>query len=176
MNAEAIKEAAALTQEAVDLYFKGYYDEARSLLARSIALAPRVSRPHAAMALCLAQLGNARDGLDYAEKAVVLDGASAVALTTRAFCLHRLGDDGRAVTDFERAVELDPGDFRVWYNFACHWAERGEEEKCREILTTALDLAPGHFAGAVAADPDLGRYSQTAWFKELLARLKGRMK
>ena len=171
---ERIRQAAVLTQRGVDLFFQGKYDEARAALERAVTLTPNSPRPYSAMALCLAQLGNPRAGLEYAEKAVTLDPASAVALTARGFCFHRLGDGERAVADFERALQLDPSDYRVWYNFACHWAERGDEEKCRYYLATAFDLAPAHFAGAAGADPDLGRYSQKDWFRELLARLKTR--
>lgn len=168
------REAAALTQEGVDLFFRTVYNDALARFDAAIALDPSFARPFAAKAFCLMQLGKPREGLEYATKALELDPNNAVYYTTRGFLRHRLADDEGAVADFARAVELDPGDFRVYYNVACYWAERGDEGECRFNLEQAVELAPGHFGSAMASDPDLARYANREWFRDLLATLKER--
>jgi Flp pilus assembly protein TadD len=168
------RQAAALTQEGVDLFFKTFYNDALARFDAAIELDPAFARPYAAKAFCLMQLGNPREGLSYANKALALDPNNAVYYTTRGFLQHRLADDEGAVADFARAVELDPGDFRVYYNVACYWAERGDEAECRFNLEQAVELAPGHFGSAMGSDPDLARYAGREWFHDLLASLKER--
>jgi tetratricopeptide (TPR) repeat protein len=173
-NAKRLRDAAALTQQAVDLFFRGDYDVALNLVEDSLGLNPAYSRTHCAKALCLLQLGQARDALKCTEYALELNDGDAVAYTTRAMCRHRLGDGEGAEADFERAVELGPDDYRVFYNAACYWAERGREEECREHFETAMALAPAAFAAVAAADPDLARYSGREWFREILAEVRKR--
>jgi hypothetical protein len=89
-------------------------------------------------------------------------------------CLHRLGDESAAESDFDRAVGLAPTDFRVFYNAACYWAERADEKKCRALFETAMSLAPASFVAVASVDPDLARYSGREWFREILAAVRRR--
>ena len=169
-----VREAAALTQQAVDRFFRGDYEVALNLVEDSLSLNPRYGRTYCAKALCLLQLGQARDALQCTRFALELNDGDAVAYTTRAMCSHRLGDRDGAEADFERAIELGPDDYRVFYNAACYWAERGDEEKCRELFTTSMALSPAAFASVAAVDPDLARYSRREWFRDVLAEVRKR--
>ena len=169
-----VREAAALTQQAVDRFFRGDYEDALNLVEDSLGLNPWYARTHCAKALCLLQLGQAKDALACTEYALTLNDVDAVAYTTRAMCRHRLGERDGAEADFQRAIELGPDDYRVFYNAACYWAERGEEERCSELFATAMELAPAAFASVAAVDPDLARYSRREWFRDVLADVRRR--
>jgi Tfp pilus assembly protein PilF len=168
------RKAAALTQRGVDLFFQSRYDEALAALEEATTVDPAASRPWSARALCMAQLGNPRLGMTLAERALELDRNAPMAYTARATCRRRLGDGDGARADFERGMALAPDDYRVYYNYACHWAELGREEECRQMLAMAFDLAPGHFAAVATADPDLARYSRREWFRDLTVALRQR--
>ena len=126
------------------------------------------------MTLCLSQLGRAAEALAYAEKAVDFARDPGLACATLGLVLHRLGRGDDARTAFLRGLECTPDDYRVYYNFACYWAEAGDEEECRRYLALTLELAPASFGGNPAQDPDLARYSRREWFTELLAAHKTR--
>jgi Tfp pilus assembly protein PilF len=168
------REAAALTQQAVDRFFRGDYEVALNLVEDSLARNPRYGRTYCAKALCLLQLGQAREAMRCTEYALELNADDAVAYTTRAMCRHRLGDRDGAEGDFDKAIELGPDDYRVFYNAACYWAERGEEARCRELFTTAMQLSPASFGPVAAVDPDLARFSRREWFRDVLAEVRRR--
>lgn len=171
---KARRRAAALTQYGIDLFFKCCYAEALECLEEALALDPSAVRSYCGKALCLAQMGDARGAFEVAQRAVELDPHSPIAYTTRALCYHRVGMQDEAIADYTRAIELDPTNYIVYYNFGCYWAERGQEEKCREYLELAFEMAPGHFADSARLDPDLARYSRREWFLHLIAELKKR--
>jgi Flp pilus assembly protein TadD len=112
--------------------------------------------------------------LEYAERAVALAPNDGLAFSTLGLTLHRVGRWPEAEEAFERGLGLTPDDHRVYYNYACYWAERGNEENCRKYLELACDLAPETFAAVIAGDPDLGRYAAAPWFRDALAALKTR--
>lgn len=171
---DTTKRAAALTQQGVDLFFSRRFDDALSKLEEALQLEPGNARAYGAKALCFLELGRPHDALALADKAVSFAPGGAVPLSVRGLCRRRLGDDKGALADFQGAIELDPTEFRVYYNLACYWAERGAENDCREALESAAALAPGHFRGVISSDPDLARYSGRDWFRDILVLLKGR--
>lgn len=164
-----------MTQRGIEVFFRGRYAEALAFIDEALVVHPAFARAHAAKALCLTQLGNASGGLNHAEKAVALSPAEGIYYTTRAMCKARLGDRDGAETDYNHALTLAPDDYRVYYNVACYWAERSDEEKCRRFLADAFSLADASFADVAADDPDLGRYSDRPWFRELIADVKRRL-
>ena len=166
--------AAALTQLGIDLYDTGRFEAGLAAFRRALALGPGRVRALRGMALCLSQLGRAAEGLAYAEKAVELAREPGLAYATLGLVLHRLGRDDEAEKAFDLGVKNTPDDYRVYYNFACYWAERGNEAACRNYLGLTLELAPASFGGNPAQDPDLARYSRREWFTELLAAHKTR--
>jgi tetratricopeptide (TPR) repeat protein len=173
-EAEKKYRAAALTQIGIDLYDAGRFEPGLAAFRRALTLEPNRVRALRGMALCLSQLGRAAEGLGYAEKAVELARDPGLAYATLGLVLHRLGRDEEAEKAFDLGVKNTPDDYRVYYNFACYWAERGNETACRNYLELALELAPSAFASQPAKDPDLGRYSRQEWFVDLIAALKKR--
>ncbi len=169
---ERRREAAALTQRGIELYFRGHYEKALVLIEQALALEATFVRAYTAKAHCLAELGKAAEGLAAAAQALALAPTSAIGYSARAVCKHRLRDDAGAEADYRKSLELAPDDFRVYYNFACYWAEHGDEEQCRTYLRHALELGPASFADIAGDDPDLARYNRTEWFRELVAEIK----
>jgi len=165
---------AALTQLGMDLYGRARFGEALNRMEDALALNAVYERALRGKALCLTQLGRAQEALAVAELALERYPESGLNYSTRGLCLHRAGRSAEAEADFERAVELAAEDYRVYYNYACFWAERGDEERCRRYFGYALEAAPENFAYVPPADPDLARYSRREWFLDLLAHLKQR--
>jgi protein O-GlcNAc transferase len=165
---------AALTQLGIDLYDKGRFEAGIAAFRRALALEPGRVRALRGMALCLSQLGRAAEGIAYAEKAVELAHDPGLAYATLGLVLHRLGRDDEAEKAFNLGIKNTPDDYRVYYNFACYWAERGNETACRRHLELTLELAPASFASQPPKDPDLARYSRRDWFVDLVAGLKKR--
>lgn len=174
-DTEKRKKAAALTQHAVELTFRGRFGEALGFAEQALAMDDAYARAYAAKAICLVQLGDAEKGLEAAERAVALEGNVGVFYSIRALCKARRRDYAAAEADYERGLALSPDDFKVHYNYACYWAERGDEEKCRAYLQAALELADAGFADVAPFDPDLARFHERPWFRELLAAAKKRV-
>jgi len=166
--------AAALTQLGIDLYDGGRFEYGIAAFQRALSLEPGRVRALRGMALCLSQLGRAAEALTYGEKAVELARDPGLAYATLGLVLHRLGRDDDAEKAFELGIKNTPDDYRVYYNFACYWAERGEEAACRRQLGRALELTPAAFTSQPPKDPDLARYSQKEWFVDMIAALKRR--
>ena len=164
----------ALFESARRLYIARQYDDALKAAQQLLAYEAFVARAYSVRALCLTEMWMAAEGLAAAEAAVATDARDAVAITSRAFCRHRLGDDAGAEKDYAAALALAPGDFRVYYNLACYWSERGDEARCREYLARAVDLVPPASGMPLAEDADLARYHQREWFRELSARAKAK--
>lgn len=171
---EKKRRAAVLTQLGIDLHDRGRHDDAVAAFEEALALQPGRVRAIRGKALCLSQLGRAQEALAHAEEAVELAQRPGLAYATLGLVLHRLGRREEAEKAFHLGLENKPDDFRVYYNFACYWAETANEEKCRQYLALALELAPESFVPQPPNDPDLGRYSHTKWFADMLAARKRR--
>jgi Flp pilus assembly protein TadD len=166
--------AAKTLEEGIAHFMAGRYDDAAAAFERTLSINERHVRAHAGRSFSLAQLGRADDGLAAAEEAVRLNPSYVRGYSAVAICLHRLRRRAEAQTAYERAVELAPDDAAVLYNFACFWAEVGNEEKCRAYVTRALRHDDGQVVGYVARDPDMARYRNTDWLRELIAAAKTR--
>lgn len=161
-----------LFNKARRLYFDKRFDEALRVVDRLLASGGNDVRAYCIRALCYVEMGLAGEALEAAEAAVRHGPADGVAYSTRAFCRHRGGDRDGAELDYSRALELEPGNYKVHYNLACYWSERGDEEKCRDYLRRAIDLAPPGCDFYIETDGDLARYAQKEWFRELLLQAK----
>lgn len=173
-KSDVLYRVGALTQLGMDLYDRGRYADGLAAFEEALALAPDYVRAVRGKALCLAQLGRAEEARSFAERAVALSPAEGIVYATLGLCLHRCGRPAEAVAAFEKGITLAPDDYRVYYNYACYWAERGNEDECRRYLALAFDLAPSSFADKPPSDPDLARYVGTGWFRDLIADLKCR--
>jgi Flp pilus assembly protein TadD len=166
-------QAESLAAEAAVLFHNGRYEAALRLFEAAIRIDDGNARAHTGKSLVLAQLGRPGEGLRAAEDAVGRGGGkSATAYTALAFCYHRLGREDEAQASFERALVFQPDESRVLYNYACYWAELGDEDKCREYLARAFPAVEDHTLDHAPHDPDLARYVNKDWFRELLAAAK----
>lgn len=168
------RRVGALTQMGMDLYGRARFGGALARMEEALALDPLFERALRGKALCLTQLGRSTEALVFAERALERYPRSGLAHSTRGLCLHRNGRGPEAEADFKRAIELAAEDYRVYYNFACYWAERGDEGQCRRHMEYALEAAPENFIHVPPQDPDLARFSRREWFLDLLARLRQR--
>jgi tetratricopeptide (TPR) repeat protein len=173
-EADTKRRAAVLTQIGIDLHDRGRYEDAVAAFEEALALEPDRVRAIRGKALCLSQLGKAQEALAFAEEAVKLARYPGLSYSTLGLVLHRLGRRDEAEKAFHLGMENTPDDFRVYYNFACYWAEVANEEACRRYFGLALDLAAESFVPQPPNDPDLGRYSHEKWFAEMLAARKRR--
>jgi tetratricopeptide (TPR) repeat protein len=173
-EADNKRRAAVLTQIGIDLHDRGRYEDAIAAFEEALALEPDRVRAIRGKALCLSQLGKAQEALAFAEQAVKLARYPGLSYSTLGLVLHRLGRRDEAEKAFHLGLENTPDDFRVYYNFACYWAEVANEEACKRYLGLALELAAESFVPQPPNDPDLGRYSHEKWFAEMLATRKRR--
>jgi len=155
-------------------YFERRYEDALREAQRLLSFDDAGARAYSIRALCLIELGMAVEGLAAAEAAVGADREDPVAYSIRAYCRHRLKDNAGAEEDFRRALELGPDNYRTYYNFACYWAQRGEEGLCRENLGRAVALVPPGTAIYLGGEADFARYKTAEWFRELLLAAKGK--
>lgn len=169
---ERRREAEALTERASNLTFLGRYAEGVSLFEKAIALEPGFVRAHSGRAASLARMGQADNGLASAKEAIRLDPADALSYTALGFCLHRLGRDKEARSAYETALAKGRENPRVLYNYACYWAELGDEEKCRQFLTRAFQYVESGDVEHSKKDRDLAAYVNADWFNELRAAAK----
>lgn len=176
MNDQDNKKAAGdITEEAAIMFHNGRYDVALAMFEKALALDPKNVRALGGKSLTLTQLGRAEEALAMAQEAVACDARYAPSYTALAYAYHRLGREAEAESAFRKAIELNPDGLdagKVLYNFACYWAERGEEEKCQYYLKKAFALVAQHTLDHAPNDPDLARFAQKPWFKELLAEAK----
>ena len=164
--------AAKTLEEGIAYFLAGSYEAAAAAFERVLAKNDRHVRARVGRSLSLAQLGRANEGLTFAEETVRVNPDYVRGYSAVAVCLHRLHRRAEAQTAYERAVELGPDDAGVLYNFACFWAEVGNEEKCREYVARALRHDDGQVVGHVAKDPDMARYRNADWLRELIAAAK----
>ncbi len=163
---------ATTIEEALTQFLAGHYAEALETFEEALRVNHRHVRAHAGRSFSLAQLGRAEEGLAAAGEAVRLNPHYARGYSAQAVCLHRLRRREEARTAYERAIELAPEDAAILYNFACFWAEVGEEDGCRRHLTMALRYDDGQIATHAPNDPDMARYRNADWFREAIAGAK----
>ncbi len=164
--------AAKTLEEGVEDFLAGRYDAALAAFERILSINHRHVRAHVGRSLALAQLGRADEGLAAAQEVIRLNPDYVRGYSAEASCLHRLRRRAEAEAAYERAVELAPDDPTVLYNFACFWAEIGDEENCREYLSRALQHDDGRATKHAPNDPDMARYRSAEWFRDLIAAAK----
>ncbi len=166
------QDAQRLAEEGAHLFYIGRYGEALALFEKAAAIEPTLVRAQTGRAISLAQLGRAEEGLAVAYDALRLDPTFANTYCVIGLCLNRLAKTAEAQAAYEEALARAPDDARVLYNVACFWAERGDEEKCRTFLARAFQHVEYEAIEHARNDPDLARYVQRPWFRELLAAAK----
>lgn len=150
----------------VVLFERKREEEARAAFAKASELEPDWSRPHSDLSILL-RLSNR---LDEAER----EGAKAVelapnrldALTAYANVLKAQGKLDEAEPYYRRSVEADSRHPTPYYNLACFYSLREEQEKALASLERAFALDPS-FAKFAQRDPDLAALHGDARFMEL---------
>jgi len=163
----------ALTARAFGLFWDQHYAEALAIVDAALNLDPACVRAYLTKTVTLVQLGRPREARAFAEEAIRLQPDYGVAYSILAYCLSRDGDRPRAVANFERALTLSPEDCRVYYNYACYWADMGRPAECARWLEAGLRLEPG-MAKNLLRDPDFARYAQDEWLRDLVAEYRAR--
>lgn len=163
---------ATTIEKAIAQFMSGRYAEALEAFDEALRANHRHVRAHAGRSFSLAQLGRAAEGLAAAEEAVRLNPHYARGYSAKAVCLHRLRRRDEAQAAYECAIELAPEDAAILYNFACFWAEVGEEAGCRRHLTRAMRYDDGQIVTHAPNDPDMARYRNADWFRDILAGAK----
>jgi len=159
--------AADITSAAIHFLLRGRAATALAMLDQALALDNTEPRALAGKAMAMCQLGDSRAGVEVADRALILHPSSGVIYNARGFCYGRMGDHVRAVADFEKAVAVSPDDYNVYYNFACYCCGRGEDERARAYLKLAFEKGPAILPALAERDPDLARYRDERWFREM---------
>jgi tetratricopeptide (TPR) repeat protein len=169
---DRLRAAAKLLDEGISHFLEGRYAEALAAFDRTLGVTATHVRARAGRAFALAQLGRAREGLAAAKEVIRQNPNYGRGHSALAICFHRLRRPGEAQAAYEHAVKLAPDDATGLYNFACFWAEVGDEGRCREYLKKALRYDDGRVAQHATKDPDMARYRNADWFRELIAAAK----
>jgi len=120
-------------------------------LNRILESAPENSEALALKSYALNKLANvshdwkySESALETAERALILNPDSDIALTSKGWALIDLGDAALAVEALSRAVQLNPRNEYAWYNLA--WAQylTGNAAASTESLERALNISPGN--------------------------------
>ena len=100
------------------------------------------------------EYGRAVDDYTKALELVTGDGNAAEIYSDRGLAWARLGDDERAVADFDRAIEANPNLAEAWYNRGLAWRRRGEHGNAVLDFTRAIgvraDYARAYFNRGVS--------------------------
>jgi len=170
--------------------FEAYYYYARTSFAageiqRSATLftaAARVRREDYQSALLAAQTlrmtgrldeaaASRREGIQRAERALVLNPNEGRALSLGAFYLLEEGDRARAEEWSERALALAPDDMSALVNGACLRARLGQKERALDLLENVFARGWGK-RDWVEHDPDYDSLRDEPRFRKLLEGLK----
>jgi tetratricopeptide (TPR) repeat protein len=167
-----LHQAAKFLEKGVTEFMAERFDESAAAFREALALDADHIRAHAGLALSLAQLGSPAEGLASAEEAVRLNANYVRGYAAKAVCLKRLKRLDEARETFEYALSLAPKDNTVLYNYACYWAEIGDAARCRSHLSRALENDDGLILRHAPRDPDMARYVDADWFRDLLAEAR----
>jgi tetratricopeptide (TPR) repeat protein len=87
-----------------------------------------------------------------------------------AYAWNALGESGRALRRFRRAVDLDPDHAAAWYDLGELLLRDGELEEAEEAFQRAADLRPDHWVGPFRLAEIAARRGDPARFEEQLRR------
>jgi len=168
-----ITAADALAQQAIDTYWEGRFGAALELAEAAIAAAPNYYRGYGVKGLTLLALGQADEALAAVREGIARAPHIGALFSIAGLCYARLKDDEAAVAAFQRGIALSPDDDRVYYNFACYWAQLGNGPECRRYLAEGLARQPA-LVRLVLKDADFARFAGEPWFRDLLAAYKSK--
>lgn len=110
-----------------------------------------------------------------AERALQQDPSNGSALGIIAGGLAILGENERAREWIDRAMLIDPDNFRLKYNFACVLAAYvGDKSEALRLLDRALSSGGEMMLKVAQTDPDLDSLRDDAAFRKILERERKR--
>lgn len=170
-NSPRRRQAEILHHRGRNLFNIDQFERAFACFAKAAALDPSYLPARLGKANCLVMLERPEQGLTLAQEVLALEPNLPLAYVTRAIALTALGRRDEALAAYMDAVARGPGDPVVFFNLACFWGLEGDEAKCRQALTRALELRPDSYTKAVA-DPAFAAYYDHPWFHDLAAYLR----
>lgn len=88
--------------------------------------------------------GQIVEALDFAQQAAALDPESADAHMLCGIALSQLNRPIEAEESFTRSATLNPGNPKLYYNWAVHYYSLGKKQEALNASRRALDLDPSH--------------------------------
>jgi tetratricopeptide (TPR) repeat protein len=85
---------------------------------------------------------------------------------------YNLTNYEQALSDYTRAIELDPNYATAYYNMACSYALQGQIDAALPPLTRALELNPSHYLELTVIDSDFDAIRTDPRFQALLAKFR----
>ena len=140
----------------------GDYDKALADHARAAELEPGLSTVYAQWAVTYEKMGNCAQAVEKLTKAIELD-EDPVYLLLRSAMWRGTGDGDRALTDMERAIELDPEDAENFFIRAVMYREMGRFTEALADHARAIELVPGEaevFTQRAVTYRDMERYAE----------------
>jgi serine/threonine-protein kinase len=128
------------------LFRKGRYDEAEQAFRRVIELTPDNERGHRNLGGVLQTVGRHADAEKALEQSLALRPTYAAASNLATLRFDQ-GEYTGAVRAFEKALELDDRDYRVWrFLAAAYYWGPGERDKAANAYRRAAELAERHLS------------------------------
>jgi len=118
--------------------------EAERRLLRAVEIDPNYALAHKLLASLLVQYGRAKEACERSEIALSLDPLSAPLLLTYANSLHAAGRLVEAVSQYQRALEIDPelegAWWGLWYSLALQW----DWDQAEKVTRECAEAYPGN--------------------------------
>lgn len=139
------KLALVLGSRGVSFDMKGELDKAIDDFNEAIRLKPDYSRAYIYRGLTLVKKNDGRRAIIDFTEAITLDPHIAyVALNDRANAYELIGDDDRAIEDYGRAIQLNPGYTETYFNRAMLLYKKGDYDGAIDDDSRAIDLNPDY--------------------------------
>lgn len=137
--------AAYLNDYAVRLAAEGNHAEAIACLRRGIRLEPKNSILWFNLGLSCRALDQIKEARNALLQALRLNPLDVDTLDTLGVVLHELGEDSSAEDAYKAALDLSPGNGRVWNNYGVlQFGQSRFEEACRSF-EKAITLIPDFY-------------------------------
>lgn len=120
-------------------------DAARKAFADALSLDPNLAEAHVNLALILAQTGELAEAHEHLDRAIVLYGdtkPAARAYFLRAKVWSAQGDNDKAITDLEKATEVDSANADAWFDMSQLKQSKGDMDGAFAAARKVVDLNP----------------------------------
>jgi tetratricopeptide (TPR) repeat protein len=146
-KALAIDPSLAFIHHNLGVYYYGQGDYERSLeeYSLSVAIDPNRSGGWGGKAEALLQLGQNRDCITNATKAIEINTEEWLAYKPRAYCEDTLGDHLAAIEDYKVFLAHDATDPKTWYNLGFAQYNVSLHQEAVDSYSKALELDPSYY-------------------------------